>query len=206
MPKIVDREARRQAVADAVLRVAAREGLEHASLRNVAEEAGLAVGSVRHYFDDHSELMLFAMGELSRSIGDRCRAHVQRLLDAPRPGGSRRADVERLLAEFLPLDDERREEAALWLAFTTAARLRPALRRHADELHAAMDDLLTRVLDGARRAGRVAEDADLPVEVRRLSALLDGLTVQAVAQPGRVTPEAMRQVLRRHLESLVTAA
>lgn len=65
MPKIVDPGARRRAVADAVLRVIGREGVEGASLRNVAEEAGLAIGSVRHYFRDHDELLLFTMRELS---------------------------------------------------------------------------------------------------------------------------------------------
>ncbi len=205
MPKIVDREARRQAVADAVLRVAARHGLEHASLRNVAEEAGLAVGSVRHYFDDHSELMLFAMGELARRIELRVRERAVHLLATP-PGADRRTAVEELLAEFLPLDTARHEEAALWLAFTTAARLRPELRPRADELNDGMRELITRVLTEGRRSGSLREDLDVPLETVRLAALLDGLALHAVVQPSHVTPEAMRGVLSRHLDSLARGA
>ncbi|PHQ48070.1 TetR family transcriptional regulator [Streptomyces cinnamoneus] len=202
MPKIVDREARRQEVADAVFRVAARDGLENASLRKVADEAGLAIGSVRHYFTGHGELMTFAMEELARRIEHRVRGHADRILSPGARAGDRRAGMTELLAEFLPLDAARQEEATLWLAFTTAARTRPELRPRLDASHEGMHALLVRVLSEARRAGGLSEDADFDIEALRLAALLDGLTLQAVLRPGDVTPEAMRRVLTRHLDSL----
>ncbi|WP_030058386.1 MULTISPECIES: TetR/AcrR family transcriptional regulator [Streptomyces] len=203
MPKIVDPVERRQAVADAVLRVAAREGLEHASLRNVAEEAGLAIGSVRHYVAGSSDLMIFAMQELARRIDTRIRTHARALLDpAPAPGTDRREQTARLLAETLPLDAERREESALWLSFVTAARTRPELRPRAAELQSGLDVLVRHVLTEIERAGALTPGLDLDIETRRLSALLDGLTLQAVQHPELVGPEELRAVLRRHLDTL----
>ncbi|MGW2870228.1 TetR/AcrR family transcriptional regulator [Kitasatospora sp. NPDC001225] len=206
MPKIVDPAERRQAVADAVLRVAAREGLEHASLRNVAEEAGLAVGSVRHYFAGSSELMIFAMRELARRIEARIRAHAAALLDPAADGTDRRERTVRLLAETLPLDAGRREESALWLSFVTAARTRPDLRPRAVEMQTGLDDLVRRVLAESRRTGGLAPGLDLDLETRRLSALLDGLTLQAVQHPDLVGPDELRAVLRRHLDTLAAPA
>ncbi|MFE4970874.1 TetR/AcrR family transcriptional regulator [Kitasatospora sp. NPDC056651] len=202
MPKIVDPVERRQAVADAVLRVAAREGLEHTSLRNVAEEAGLAIGSVRHYFAGSSELMIFAMRELARRIEARIRTHAAVLLDPAAVGTDRRERTVRLLAETLPLDAERREESALWLSFVTAARTRPDLRPRAAEVQAGLDDLVRHVLAESERAGGLAPGLDLGIETRRLSALLDGLTLQAVQHPDLVGPDDLRAVLRRHLDTL----
>ncbi|MER6843586.1 TetR/AcrR family transcriptional regulator [Streptomyces platensis] len=201
MPKIVDPGARRRAVAEAVLRVVQREGVAGASLRNVAEEAGLAVGSVRHYFAGHDEVLIFAMTELSARIEHRVRIHAERLLD-PDAVGEHRARAEELLSEFLPLDEERREEAMLWQAFTTAARTRPVLRPHAVELEAGMRDLVKRVLRGAQEAGSLLDELDPELETLRLSALLDGLTLQATLEPERITPETLRNVLRRHLRTL----
>ncbi|MGX1755388.1 TetR/AcrR family transcriptional regulator [Streptomyces lydicus] len=205
MPKIVDPVARRRAVAQAVLSVAARHGLEHASLRNVAEEAGLAIGSVRHYFADHDELMTFTMRELSRRIGDRIRAHADRLL-APDGRTDRRADrraaTEELLAELLPLDEPRRQESALWLAFTTAASTRPELRPCAAEMQANLHTLMSRVLEEAQCAGGLPGDLDVELESTRLAALLDGLNLQATLLPDRYPPKLLRQVLRRHLDAL----
>lgn len=201
MPKIVDPEARRRAVAEAVLRVVGREGVAGASLRNVAQEAGLAIGSVRHYFSDHDEVLIFAMRELSARIERRVRGHVERLLD-PGARGEHRARAEELIAEFLPLDAERHEEGMLWQAFTTAARTRPELRPHAIELESGLRALVLRVLRGGQEAGSLPDDLDLELETLRLSALLDGLTLQAALEPERVTTDMLRNVLRRHLETL----
>ncbi|GIH99228.1 TetR/AcrR family transcriptional regulator [Planobispora takensis] len=206
MPKIVDPGERRRAVTEAVFRLIDREGLEKVSLRNVAAEAGLAVGSVRHYFTDHAELMVFAMQAMRERLTRRLVAHADRLLD-PAAGvaapAERRAAVERMLAELLPLDEERRRETVVWLAFVTAARTRPELQRHVSELYDGTLALVTRVLDGARQAGRLAEGADVPLEARRLCALLDGLATQGVLHPGRLVPADMLGVLRRHLDTLV---
>ncbi len=200
VPKIVDPLARRRAVAQAVLSVVARHGLEHASLRNVADEAGLAIGSVRHYFADHDELMTFTMRELSRRIGDRIRTHACLLYTSDRT--DRRAATEELLAEFLPLDGARRQEAALWLTFAAAAHTRPELRPCAAEMQADLHTLMSRVLHEARYAGGLPADTDVELESTRLAALLDGLTLQATLLPDRYPPKLLRQVLRRHLDAL----
>lgn len=198
VPKIVDPEARREEVVEAVFRVVRRHGLEQASLRNVAEEAGLAIGSVRHYFAGHTELMVFAMQAMAERVERRLLEHVERLATA----ADRMPVAESMLAELLPLDERRRDEATIWLAFATAARTRPELRPHAEEAFDGMRRLVRRVLDGARALGRLREDADLEVETDRLCALIDGLTVQAVLHPDRVDAGTMTRALRAHLASL----
>ncbi|MBM7489366.1 AcrR family transcriptional regulator [Micromonospora luteifusca] len=206
MPKIVDPQERRRAVADAVHTVVARYGLEAATLRNVADEAGLAVGSVRHYFTDHDELMIFAVQEHGRRVGERVWAHAERLLGGS--GGSRderRRRTEELLAEFLPLDDVRRDEVLLRHTFSTAARTRPSLLTHAEAMQQTLQKLVLRTLQGAQASGGLPADLDVDLETVRLRALLDGLGLQAVLFPRRFTPDLLRAVLRRHLDSLIAA-
>jgi AcrR family transcriptional regulator len=69
MPKLVDPDQRRSELALAVWTVIRRDGLQRASVRNVAREAGLSMGSLRHYFGSQSELLCFAM----QLVGDRAR-------------------------------------------------------------------------------------------------------------------------------------
>lgn len=176
-----------------------------ASLRNVAVEAGLSIGSVRHYFRDHSELLLFAMEELSRRIDDRLRAHADRLLGKDLSEDPL-AHTEELLAEILPLDDTRRTEAAVWHAFTAAARYRPELRARADQVLAGTQALMRRVLTSAQELGGLPQCLDVEVESVRLAGLLDGLTVEAVHVPDRLPPELLRKVVRRHLAALASGA
>ncbi|WP_433263311.1 TetR/AcrR family transcriptional regulator [Actinosynnema sp. CS-041913] len=194
MPKVVDAEARRREVAEAVFRVVRAQGLEQASLRNVAEEAGLAIGSVRHYFTDHDELLTFALEALIERVEHRFLARVAQVYAATTPE-DRRTAVEDLLGELLPLDPDRHDESVIWLEFSNAARTRPALRPAARKLHDGIRTLVRKVLE---RAGV----PDVPVETERLAALLDGLAVNAVLQPDLTTPDVMRAVLRRHLAAV----
>lgn len=197
MPKIVDADARRRAVTDAVFRVIDSDGLEAATLRNIAAEAGLAIGSVRHYFAGHTELTVFALAALRERMTARILGHLDRpVSEAPRE------IAEAVLLEFLPLDEDRRRETVVWLAFVTAARTRPELRDQATRLHEGTRLVIGRVLERAVALGRVAPDVDTALETERLSALLDGLAMNAVLQPGLLTPATMLQVLRRHLDSL----
>ncbi|MEV7552589.1 TetR/AcrR family transcriptional regulator [Amycolatopsis sp. NPDC089917] len=198
MPKIVDPEARRLSIAEAVFRVIQRDGLAQASLRSVAEEAGLAIGSVRHYFRGHDELIVFAM----RSLGDRLEArllgHLPDLLDPGTPRSRRQEITEALLSELLPLTEQTRAETDVWLAFSAAAKNRPDLAEEVVRMYEGVRALVRRVLDGANEAGGLLEDLDLAVETERLAALLDGLALST----GRTSPELMKTVLRRHLETL----
>ncbi|RJO74089.1 TetR family transcriptional regulator [Nocardia panacis] len=202
MPKIVDPIQRRKAVADAVFRVVAEEGVQGASLRRVAEEAGLAIGSVRHYFDGHTELLGFALAELNNRVNLRVEAHLARrdTETRPRPGHF----AEQVLAELLPLDPPRLEEAAVWLAFTATARSHPALAPIALELASGVRWIAHRALTGMAEAGVLNDTiGDLEHESDRLAALLDGLALAAVIDPGRRDPDTIRAVLRLHLASLV---
>ncbi|GAA1654754.1 TetR/AcrR family transcriptional regulator [Actinoplanes couchii] len=201
MPKIVDPQERRRMVADAVHVVVTRNGLEAASLRNVAEEAGLAIGSIRHYFTGHDELLIFALQELGRRVSERVWAHAETILGEAR--ADRRRHTEDLLAEFLPLDAARHDELVLWHEFAMAARTRPALLAQANETHQILQDLVIRTVRGAQAAGGLPADLDVEVEGIRLRALLDGLGMQAVLFPQRFPPELQREVIRRHLDSLV---
>lgn len=199
MPKIVDPDRRREAVVEALFRVVERDGLEQASLRNVAAEAGLAIGSVRHYFDNHAELMVFAMKAMSERVGNRLAGHADRLVTA----ADRLEVAFDMLAEVLPLDDSRRREVVVWLAFVHAARTRPELRSHADGVYDDLITLATRIFEGGRRSGRLAPDVDIALEARRLCALLDGLAMEAALHPDRMDPATTVAVLRRHLTSLL---
>jgi len=145
MPRLVDHTARREELAEAVWRVIRRDGLERASVRNVAREAGRSPGSLRHFFTTQSELMAFSM----RLVAERARAR----LESRRPSGDVRRDVEGLIAEVLPLDAERRTEAEVWLAFAGQALVDPtlhALLRPERVDPALMRAVVARHLDGLR--------------------------------------------------------
>ncbi|HET8878025.1 MAG TPA: TetR family transcriptional regulator C-terminal domain-containing protein [Arthrobacter sp.] len=202
MPKFVDAALRRQEIVDAVFRIIAADGLERASLREVADEAGLAVGSVRHYFASSEELLTHSFRVVVDRVVARLATAETRLAEA-RPGsGDHRSAALALLAELLPLDEERAVDACVWMAFKNAARIRPFLSPEADRSHRAVAAVVGRlVLDLAGDDGAPGQQ-QLVTEAERLLATLDGLVLHALLQPEWMTAQVCHDVLEAHLASL----
>ncbi|RJQ86239.1 TetR/AcrR family transcriptional regulator [Amycolatopsis panacis] len=202
MPKVVDGEQRRAHIADAVLRLAARDGLNAVSLRAVATEAELNIGSVRHYFDSQHALLRFAMQATIDRVSARLLAHREAM--PPMAGLSRAEIVDRLtdfFAELLPLDERRRSEATVLVEFLIAARADPGLADLAAETIRGTVTLARRILDALAGTGTFAP-GDPEVEAPRLAALLDGLVFRAILQPEVTTGAECLAVLRAHLTGL----
>jgi AcrR family transcriptional regulator len=194
MPRNVDPERRRAELAEAVWTVIRRDGLQRASVRNVAREAGLSMGSLRHYFATQGELLCFAM----QLVGERARARVRAIEPADDP----RETAERLLRELVPLDEERRAEAEVWLAFTGHALVDPDQRAIHQRIHDELNGACTTAITLLADAGLVPGDLDVALEAARLHAILDGLAIHAVMRPERVPPSRITAVIAHHLDSL----
>ena len=213
MPKFVDAALRRQEVVEAVFRIVAADGLERASLREVADEAELAVGSVRHYFASSDELLAHSFGVVVDRIAGRLDAAEARLARQAPGSAEHRRGVLTLLGEFLPLDEERAVDACVWMAFKNAARTRPFLAAEADRSHRTVAAVVGRLMmdladDGgaADGAAAAAGQQQLVTEAERLLATLDGLTMHALLQPEWMTAQMCHDVLEAHLASLGSRA
>jgi AcrR family transcriptional regulator len=200
VPKIVHAGARRQEVVEAVWRIIAVDGLERASLREVADEAGLAVGSVRHYFAGSEELLAFSFAAVIDSIVARLEKALPGVQAHQPANPEGRNAVLTLLGELLPLDEQRAVEACVWMAFRNAARIRPFLAGEADRSHREVAAVMGRVITLLVPADE-SEEA-LVVEAERLLATLDGLCLHALLQPGWMTGRMCLDVLERHLDGL----
>jgi AcrR family transcriptional regulator len=194
VPKVVDHDVRRRELADATWRVVHRGGVERATVREVAAEAGYSPGSLRYYFPAQAELIAFAMEGVAERVRER--------IEALEPGGDLRVAVRRLLEQLLPLDDERRTEMEVWLAFSARALADPALRGQRDAMHKELRLFVRQCLDALADAGFMRQELSRELETSRLHALIDGLAVHGITSPDTTTSRRMRDVLRAHLEAL----
>ena len=185
MPKIVDHEQRREELGAAVWRIASREGLDAVTIRGVAAESGWSTGTLHHYFHDKEQLLLFAF----QTVADR----VNRRVAAARDTAGDSLELTRaLLALGLPVDEERREETRVWFAFLGLALTRPPLARAQRLAYEAWRRLVADALRDAQAEGDVDGTVDVEREAAGLVALVDGLAVQAMFEPGG--PSAKRQL------------
>lgn len=205
MPKIVNADDRRELVADAVFDVINRQGMAQASLRNVAERAGLALGSVRHYFANQAELMEFAFRVNSERIHLRALDRLEELEQFALPRDAE-ALVEKcavVLEELLPLNAESAACAVVRVEFMLAARTDAGLQDAAQDVYRATGAVVGRVVMQLLESALMAGSPEPVDEAERLIAVLDGLALRMVLQPGWSGPEQGRATLRRHLRSLL---
>jgi AcrR family transcriptional regulator len=187
MPKKVDPEERRRLIADALMRVAAEQGLESVSLRHVAARAGVSAGMVQHYFRTRDEMMAFALSVVRERSQIRVTDAVAGLGANPPP----RQLLRTMIAALLPLDEPSRDNGRVALAFLAYTAVRPAA---AAELHE----------DTAQLVGFVANMlgvADPVGAASGLLALMEGLGIYLLG--GQYTAEQALRALDAHLDLLL---
>ncbi|RNB85149.1 TetR family transcriptional regulator [Brevibacillus fluminis] len=195
MPKIVDHQKRKEELAEAAWRVIRREGIDGVSVRRVAEEAGMSLGSLRHYFETQSQLLTFSMRMVSERVN-------QRMTQLPLTNDLR-TDIELVIAQLLPLDEERCAEAEVWLAFAGKAIVDPEIHRLSLDVHDELFASFRRMIGMLKQQKLISEVMDLDLESKRLHALIDGLVVHHASFPERLSKEEMIGIVSNHLDSLL---
>jgi len=192
MPRRIDAEARTAAIAEASLRVLERHGLAGLSVRGVAAEAGIAAASLRRAFPTQHALREYCL----QLIEDRVTARVAAL------ELSGRALVDELLAQLLPLDEERRLELVaqvqLGLLSLTDGQLRPASVRLSDAVGRACRAAVQILSD----AGQFGKERDPEYEAQRLRALLDGIAMHGLWSGELLESSQVLSMLGQHLDEL----
>ncbi|WP_420095461.1 TetR/AcrR family transcriptional regulator [Brevibacterium sediminis] len=206
MPKFVDPVQRRESIADALFAIVLRQGLSKVSLRNIADETGLAIGSIRHYFSGADGIVRFALETLVERVGDRLEARLAAMLPKLDAGSIDRDQAKELtvdfLSELLPLDETRRRESVVWLAFEEEARTTPELGDVFETSVRGTRDLMARVVESMSARGVLHTGLDAQAEAETLAALIDGLTLRSALHPEVLDPERARELLAAHLERL----
>ena len=197
MPKIVDHDAERERLAAAACRTVARLGLEGATLRAIAREARCSTGPLVHYFGDKSQVMIHALRHAARATGARMlRAHERE---------KGRAALRAIALEGLPLDERRRSEWRVWLAFWGQTVASPALAAEQNERYSAWRGLVRTVLEETQEAGELDPRFDAERGAELLVAFVDGVGLQAVFEPRRFPRRRQEALLDEHLDGLFAA-
>ncbi|MEW9529614.1 TetR/AcrR family transcriptional regulator [Microbispora sp. NPDC049125] len=194
MPKIVDHGVRRDEVVAAATRIIMRDGIDAATTRAIAKEAGYSNGVLTHYFADKDEILVSALEASHRRITERLREKL-----AGRTGLDALREV---LLDNVPLDDERVRETGLEVGFwgrsLASADLLEVQRREAADLR----HLVVSLLQAAAEAGEIRSGEDLDDVAERLLALVDGLSVHRLLYPSRLTGGRLERLILREIDLL----
>jgi AcrR family transcriptional regulator len=193
VPKVVDHEQRRRELAAAVWQVIAQDGVDGVSIRSVAAASGWSSGALRHYFSTRGELLAFACEQVIEQVTER--------ITGLQPAGGPVEAVRAILLETMPVDDNRRTEGTIAFSFLALGLGDPELaqvqRRHFTEMY----ELCLQLVRGLAEHDALAPTGDdMETLARRMHAVVDGLTVHALA--GHLTADKMVAQLDGYLMDL----
>ncbi|XVV10375.1 TetR/AcrR family transcriptional regulator [Actinoplanes sp. CA-131856] len=195
MARTADHEARRRQVAEAVEELVATEGFDAVTVARTAATAGVSVGLVQHYFRTKDDMLLHAF----TIIRERQETKVQ---DEAKRADKKGARIEEILldalTQLLPLDEKRRRECRVELAFTGRTVDNPKLAAALGRSNSHIRGTITQAVQNGKECGEVPEDTDEATAAVRLLALTEGLRLHAYTEPSAIAArEAIAGELRR---------
>ncbi|GAB7181517.1 DNA-binding transcriptional regulator YbjK [Kitasatospora sp. Ki12] len=190
----VDHEERRRQIAEALLRIADTEGLQSASMRAVAAEAGVSLRLVQYYFTTKEGLLLDALARL----GAQLQARMERWIGEAR---APREVVTAILSCILPTDAESRRITRTYAAYYTLVLGDPAvLAKQAAQPPAVLEGFLAKQLRAAQEAGRIDARRDVGTAAAGLLAMVNGLGSSVLG--GQRDGDEALAILTYHLDEL----
>ena len=188
MPKHVDEQAQIARIVQATCTVLATHGIDGLNLRAVAQEAGCTTGLLMHWFASKADLVQAA---LTHTVALQNERVTRRLETNPH-------DVSEAIAEFLPLDDQRRAESRIWLSFMALAMSTPTLMFNHQQRYARFRQEIIDHLRAIKFPG-----ADLTQVADRILVLVDGICGGATLDPTYWTPQRQRALLAANIADVV---
>ena len=185
----LDIEERKKQLAEAVWQVILERGISAVSVRNVAEQAGIVVGSLRHVFPTRAELMKFSAELMVQRA-------TERVLSVP-PSDEPQQYALEIVRQLLPLEADSRAEFEVNLALATEVPALPELASIRDDAHQKLHGVALRLVELVSGHSRGSEEVE--VSAQRLHALIDGLAFHLLHRPVEDDPQWALDIIRAEL-------
>src|SRR5688500_8318522 len=107
VPKVVNHDERRLAIARAATHAISEVGIERVTMGDLARASGCTVGALPHYFPGKDDILIAALRHVHESVRER----------AARRAMATGFDAVEVWLSVLPTTAEQRREWRVWLAF-----------------------------------------------------------------------------------------
>lgn len=191
MPKIVDHDKRRLELVEATWRIIAKRGIEGATMREIAMEAGFANGALKPYFPTKDDLLTFAFAHVFNQTNAR--------MDSATVGQHGLAALRSYCHEILPLDAERLNEARIAIAFWQRALTDTAKAALHDSSMEQWREALFAKLREAKDLGELRGGLNDEDIVGGIMTFVLGAQITATLTPEHHSADQLRSQLRTYI-------
>ncbi len=187
MPKIVNHEERREYIARISAEIIAEQGLEQATIREIALRTGFSKGVIEHYFEDKNHIIDMALEWVGKRYLERERRAVgdkQGLM----------ALKARLTCSW-PLTKESQQEWRIRLRFWSITVVRKESHPILARLMLLTRERLIQNIDEAKALGEIPAELDTQRTTNMLIHISTGLSCNALVAPAFYNKKYIRQTI-----------
>ena len=187
-------EVRKTLVLEAAARLIADEGLLAATMRRIAEAAGISLGTLTHHFESIDDLLAQALELASIQFTE--------ALLAKGANGTGLVRLHALCRAVLPDDVATVRQWRLWIQFWSRAVYDPELTRMHDKRYRAWHATVEEVIQSGIDDGSLRSNLHKQEATRHLVALVDGVCFQVALEGGGMTPAQGLRIIKRVVDEL----
>lgn len=196
MPKIVDHDKRKELIADAMMNVIKEVGLEKTTVRKIAAEVGLSMGTVQYYFPAQQDLYIYAMELLNKRLEERMKHAVQEGMPVVEA-------VVTLLKQLIPHQDiDQMVEGEAWLVFSLMALRDPALEPLSHNMYSVLNELMRTILSALMEENYLDNSFDIEKGAISMHAFVDGVTTHAILYPHQFNESKIELLIKDYLQNI----
>lgn len=179
---------RRLQIMAATSEVICRQGVDGARLKDIADEAGVSLGMVQHYFRHREALIVETIGALLELT-----LATWRVVSAREPDPIRRlfALLRFQVAGWAPF----RKRWSFWVEFWSAAGRHEVLGAQAKEVYRAWTEPFRETIEQGVAAGAFRPHTSPDALIVRLMCLSDGAAIRVLYDPDALDAEGMFAML-----------
>ncbi|MDO6788340.1 TetR family transcriptional regulator C-terminal domain-containing protein [Cobetia marina] len=194
----LSQDQRRRDLLEATLSCVAQHGLAGASVRRVAEAAGVSPGLIRHHFGTKDDMVraayAYMMGQLTSDIADA----------SPASDESSACRLARFIAASLTQPNLAAHKVSLWATFIGRVRHDATYSAVHQETYREFLDLLRLLIQPVLSANdQPADDAICEEQAIALNGLIDGLWLEGGLEHGLYAVERLPAIAMRAAEGIL---
>ncbi|QQK74931.1 TetR/AcrR family transcriptional regulator [Salicibibacter cibarius] len=195
MPKKIDHAERKNEIVEATFRIIYYFGFEKTTLREIAKEANLSLGSVQHFFPKQKDIYLFAMDVIHEKFQER----MQKVVEV---GKGTFEDAVRMIKQIVQVTtEEERIENDIWVKFSMMATMNVDYQEQKDKFREVNFNFAEDIIRMLYKNKSLEKSLNIKEQANSLLIFIHGLVFESVIYADlyndQVVEEEIREYLRR---------
>ncbi|ALX48574.1 TetR/AcrR family transcriptional regulator [Lentibacillus amyloliquefaciens] len=196
MPKKIDHAERKDQIIEAMFRIIHHSGFENATLRQIAKEADLSLGSVQHFFPKQKDIYMLAMDVIYERFEERMQNVIQENEGAFK-------NAVRMIKQIVQANtEEERMENDIWMKFSIMATMNPEYHETKESLREVNLNFAKDVLKMLYENAYIKDPVNIDDSANSLTIFIHGLVFESVIYANLYNAQVIETEIREYLRRI----